>query len=69
VTFPHLSCRIPRDPVAGILELGGYDMEFLYRWRWMWADVFGLFVHDLFIWNKKYIDFYMYKKKETKLSD
>jgi hypothetical protein len=31
--------------------------------------VFGLFVHDLFIWNKKYIDFYIYKTKETKLSD
>jgi len=22
VTFPHLSCRIPRDPVAGIIDLG-----------------------------------------------
>ncbi len=23
-TFPHLSCRIPRDPVAGIIDLGIY---------------------------------------------
>jgi hypothetical protein len=23
VTFPHLSCRVPRDPVTGIFGLGG----------------------------------------------
>jgi hypothetical protein len=25
VNFPHLSCRVLRDPVAGIFDLGGVD--------------------------------------------